>query len=153
MSYGRILGVPRDLHPQVRNAESMVENRHRIAAQERSTPEPMHWIGATGEPAFVNGWVHFDTGTGTPDTSNPVHRNAGFYKDRGRVYLQGVVKNGTANAAFTLPVGYRPLNERAFIVLTNGVAGYAIVGSSGLVSLVGSNVYFFLDQINFRVGI
>lgn len=64
-------------------------------------PEPTHYVGAAGEPAFQNGWVAEGSGYTQP----------GFYKDpNGIVHLTGHVNgtSATASTAFTLPAGYRP---------------------------------------------
>ncbi len=114
-------------------------------------PEAMHWIGNAGEPVFQNSWVNYDSGLNYASFASSVYRNAGFYKDRGRVYLQGVIRSGTVPGnAFVLPPDYRPYNQRAFIVLTNTTPGYVTVESNGAVNMASvSNAYVFLDQINF----
>ena len=57
-------------------------------------PEAVH------APTFATGWSNFG---GT-------YSNAGYYKDRDRVYLRGAVKNGGTGTStiFNLPAGYRP---------------------------------------------
>ncbi len=66
------------------------EKRHRLL---RFTPK---WTA----PTLQNSWVDFGSGFAP----------AGYYKDPdGRVYLRGLVKDGTDNATiFTLPEGFRP---------------------------------------------
>ncbi len=66
--------------------------------------EPIHVIGAPGEPAFQHGDTNAPNGTpGFPNTP------AGFYKDHeGIVHLVGRVAIGVEGAIFTLPPGYRP---------------------------------------------
>lgn len=58
-------------------------------------------VGASGQPAFQNGWVNSAGGAET----------VAFYRDAlGFVHLRGSVKSGTADAiVFVLPLGYRPL--------------------------------------------
>jgi hypothetical protein len=107
-----------------------------------ATPEAVHVVGATGEPAFGTGW------------SEGTFRAPGFWKDQaGVVHLQGSVdKVGGANgeAIFTLPAGYRPSIDTNFVtsgavgtfhtpkVVANGnVQYYAGTGTSGFVSLEG----------------
>jgi len=64
-----------------------------------------HLVGAVGEPAFQNSWVWFGAGN-----SVPAFRKDGF----GFVHLKGSVKNGTnGSVIFTLPAGYRPLEQIA----------------------------------------
>lgn len=65
--------------------------------------EPVHVVGAAGQPGFQNGYTNFGSGWST----------AGFYKDSTRiVHLRGTLKKLTGtfdgSAAFTLPAGYRP---------------------------------------------
>ena len=66
--------------------------------------EPLHLVGAAGEPAVRAGAGN--VGLIAPNTlSQPV----GFYKDRGGiVHLEGFAKSGTDGFVFTLPLGYRP---------------------------------------------
>ena len=88
-----------------------------------------------------NGWVNY----GAP------YANTGFYKDRGRVYLIGAVKDGTLNTTlFPLPVGYRPASRMEFVVRANTGTGYVYVDSSGnVVVQSGSNVHTSLNDIHF----
>jgi hypothetical protein len=94
---------------------------------------------------FANSWVNYDA-----------DRPAAFYKDRGRVYLSGLVKSGTIGTTiFTLPAGYVPasVNGLLFPVVSNGAFGFAAVFNSGVVQAnTGSNVYFSLDGISFRAA-
>lgn len=91
---------------------------------------------------FTNSWVNFDT-----------DRPAGFYKDRGRTYLTGLLKSGTVgSSAFTLPSGYRPasVNGLIFAVDSNGAFGVIVILSTGtVIPSSGSNVYFSLEGISF----
>jgi len=62
--------------------------------------EEWHIVGDSGEPGFTNSWVNFAGG----------HTTARFKKVHGSVHVAGLIKDGTANqAAFTLPLGYRPV--------------------------------------------
>lgn len=93
--------------------------------------------------SFSNGWVNLDT-----------DRPAGFYRDRGRVFLTGLIKSGTMNTtAFTLPTGYRPasVNGLIFPAVSNTALGILVISSTGtVVPNFGSNVYFSLDGVSFR---
>jgi hypothetical protein len=120
----------------------------RLKRLEQGLPENMHFVGAAGEPAFQNSWVNYDTSPG---------RSAFFYRDRGRVYLGGVIKTGASNTvAFTLPVGYRPLiGNVSFAVNSSGAAAQVSIDSSGNVTPINWTVssvaaYCFLDSIDFR---
>jgi len=78
----------------------------RIAALERRlaglTPERWHYVGAAGEPAFVNGWTNYGSG----------HTRLRFRREGWDVVrIEGIIGNpGMTNGAhvFVLPVGYRP---------------------------------------------
>src|SRR5713226_3483177 len=62
------------------------------------------WTDAT----LANGWVTWGTPYPTP----------GFRKIGDQVFLRGLIKSGTIGlAAFTLPLGYRPIAEIAPAVL------------------------------------
>ena len=94
------------------------------------TMDSWHLVGAAGEPAFQNSWVNY----GAPEAL------AGFRKyPDGRVRLKGLIKSGTANAAFTLPVGYRPPTNTYFPISTNNgagtVYGNVTIGSDGTVGM------------------
>ena len=71
-------------------------------AQRLAAPEPVHLVGAPGEPGFQHAWQN----------AGSDFEQAGFYKDReGVVHLQGVITGGDAPsnfAMFQLPPGYRP---------------------------------------------
>lgn len=112
-------------------------------------PEPWHVVGATGEPAFQNSWVNFG---GT----YPV---AAYRKDpNGMVEIKGTVKSGTiSNAIFTLPAGYRPLEERYYPVSTgsnatgaNQVFGAVDIVNDGRVYPLLGNTAFFNINLTFR---
>lgn len=105
-----------------------------------------HFVGGQNSlgVTFLNAWVNFDT-----------QRPVNFYKDRGRVYLEGIMKSGAVNTnAFILPVGYRPAHAGAQLivpVVSNGAFGVVLLGNDGTVNFgVGSNVYVDLSCISFR---
>ena len=82
-----------------------------------TVPDPV-WIA----PTLLNSWVNFDA----------VRNTAGYLiEPGGRVWIKGLVKNGTAvagTAIFTLPVGYRPpFEEMPPLRNANGAAGEARV--------------------------
>jgi hypothetical protein len=108
-----------------------------VAAQPLDT---VHYVGAAGEPAFTNGWSAM-----SPQA--PV-----FRKDpSGRVFLNGAVKSGTMQqAAFTLPVGYRPARELQMMVSAAASPGLLIIQTTGGVfPWTGSNSNVFLDGAAF----
>ncbi len=103
-------------------------------------------IGSQGAPAFQNSWVAWGAGEGVP----------GYWKDPfGFVHLKGVIKSGTINAvAFNLPPGYRPPEKQTIASISNGAIGRLDVATNGDVTPVaGSNVYFSLNNIQFRITI
>lgn len=85
-------------------------------------------------PTLVNSWVAFDT------------RTAKYKKaDYGRVYLKGIVKNGTIGATiFTLPTGYRPDEALIFGAITVNVDGTVVCTSGVNTSVSLSGVNFFV---------
>ncbi len=103
-----------------------------------------HYVGDTGEPAFLNGWTNYGGSGGS----------AKFRKDAaGNVFISGLIKSGTVTlTAFTLPDGYRPSELVIFAVQSNGSLGRMDIDSVGNVLVVsGSNSYFSLE-CSFNVG-
>lgn len=101
-------------------------------------------VGGTGQPAFENSWVNYDTLT---------FYGARFWKDpMGLVRIEGLIKSGTIPAAaFTLPVGYRPSNGHLFAVISNGAIGRVDVAPTGQVVVqAGNNAYVSLAGIAFK---
>ena len=101
--------------------------------------EAWHEIGATGQPAFQNGWVY----AGAP------YNTCAFRKDGfGFVHLKGVMKSGTiGSVAFTLPAGYRPA---ATVLSPTTTTQYVSVDSSGNVSGLFANTGTPIDGITFH---
>jgi len=91
-------------------------------------------------PTFQNGWINYDT----------VYNEAAYYRDASnRVYLRGLIRNGTGNI-FTLPVGYRPVRQELFVVLTDTGVGRVDVAANGVVlKNGGGNGWLSLDGISF----
>ena len=123
--------------------------------------DTVHYVGGSGESAvFLNSWVNYDNSAAFPGTST--QRSARFRKfPDGRVRLAGVIKNGASGAAaFTLPVGYRPVGNGPLNIaaLAGGTAGVGFIGidpATGNVTPAnyasGTNVtsYVMLDGIEF----
>jgi hypothetical protein len=106
-------------------------------------------IESVTAPTFATGWSNF----GAP------YSNAGYYKDRQRVYLRGGVKNNGTGAGliFTLPVGYRPPATNNYVVSIFGGNGLVTVASDGTVTdgtftSPGSKTITNLGHINFRIA-
>jgi hypothetical protein len=134
--------------------------------------EPIHLVGAPGEPPFLNG-------ASSPTGKGFGFRPAGFYKDHdGIVHLQGMIDTGGGgglNEAFVLPAGFRPEpgtllygivfclpsagscqidaggDEQEYKRIEIGGSGANIGGNdaSGWV-ILGSEVRVSLDGITFR---
>lgn len=113
--------------------------------------DPWHQIGGSGEPAFSNSWVNYDT-------TNWGY--AAFMKDSlGIVHLRGLIKNGTVSTvAFTLPAGYRPSGAKyIFLTSTNTtVFGRTDVLTDGGVQVAawgqGGNGWLSLANVKFRAA-
>lgn len=102
-------------------------------------------VAATGQPAFENSWVNFDT----------TFQAARFWKDVvGIVYVEGLVKSGAIpTTIFTLPAGYRPDKAHVFSALSNNAVGRVDVGPDGkVVAQVGNTAWISLSGISFRQG-
>jgi hypothetical protein len=99
--------------------------------------EPLHLVGAAGEPGFSEGAGNI--GLVAPDTlSQPV----GFYKDRGGiVHLEGFGESGKDGFVFTLPVGYRP---------QSGITQIFETGES-LILIFGSNIAIGGEDVSGKV--
>jgi hypothetical protein len=115
-----------------------------------SAIEAAHFVGATGEPAYENGWS-------TPIAS--VDEALSFYKDPwGIVHLQGNTHNGSPSSSkvFTLPVGYRPAKDIYFGVFgAGGTVAFVAVESDGTVAPeVGpAQTFLGLTNVTFRAGL
>lgn len=67
---------------------------------------PWKYIGASGQPAFKNSWLN----NGSP------YSNLRFKRDGNFVIIDGVITTGgtsstSGSVIFTLPIGFRPLNN------------------------------------------
>lgn len=105
--------------------------------------EAPHVVGASGEPAFQNSWVAYDSST---------RYGARFWKDpMGLVHVEAQVKNGTLTASiFTLPAGYRPGKLVQHIADSNGNAGEVVINTDGTVVPFGGSNAFFSIVSHFR---
>ena len=105
-----------------------------------STPT---WVA----PTLLNSWANY----------GPEWATAGYYRDAsGLVYLRGLVKSGTNNAAiFMLPSGYRPTAGRIFSVHAGGGQARLDVLYDGTVKTngyysSGTNAYVSLSGVFFE---
>lgn len=103
-----------------------------------------HLVGATGEPAFQNGWYYAGSGFAT----------VGYMKETlNDIVLKGYVRNVTPahGAIFTLPVGYRPAEVMVFTSVTQyGSATIYIQTNGDVYSMSDTIGYVVLDGIRFK---
>lgn len=104
-------------------------------------------VGSGGAPAFQNSWVNY----------GGVYAEASYVRRNGRVFLEGLVKNGTVSSTgviFTLPVGYRPAaGHTVFATISNAAIGRCSIFSDGtVVAYSGNNAWFSLSGISFEIG-
>ncbi|HYZ29938.1 MAG TPA: hypothetical protein VE570_12830 [Thermoleophilaceae bacterium] len=93
--------------------------------------EPIHLVGAPGEPAFATNARNYPDNAGPPAVK---YRDAGFYKDKeGNVHLQGIAVTGDNGFIFNLPPGYRPAQGSlvAFSVFCNNCTDTVAGGGGG----------------------
>jgi hypothetical protein len=106
-------------------------------------------VGYTGDfiapSSFSNSWV---------DIGGTQFAPAGYRMEANSIVrLNGLIKNGTVpSVAFNLPVGYRPLFDKVFMVATgSNVAGRVDVQTDGDVFVSsGNNSFVSLDSIAFQ---
>lgn len=123
-------GALRDFNATVSNV---------VIADNETTIQQPAWSNAT----YQNSWVDFSAS----------YHSVGYYKDsHGVVHLRGVAKNGTnGTAIFTLPSGYRPSKGMIFPAASNSAFGYVDISTGGAVVATGSNIWFSLNGISFKV--
>jgi hypothetical protein len=121
-----------------------------VAASVGVAPEPWHYVGAAGEPAFGAGWSN--------------HVNAvKFMKDpHGFVHCGGRIQSsGSQRTAWTFPPGYRPGDVAGgplagYWASTRQLANWQLSGTDGALNIYGGNdavtamQYTQLDTIIFR---
>jgi hypothetical protein len=95
--------------------------------------EPWHEVGAPGEPPFLNSWKN------EPPFGDLSLENVGFYKDQlGIVHLKGHAEQGTDEAIFILPPGFRPAPHKFLDALTQ--CGNCSGEQTGFLSIFGSGM-------------
>jgi hypothetical protein len=90
----------------------VVQSLETLQRELRIDRPPVHFVGGTGEPAFNTGWANYGGGT---------YEDALFYKtNEGLVYISGLVKrtSGSLTTIFTLPEGFRPAKQLAFLTMS-----------------------------------
>ena len=106
--------------------------------------EAWHLVGATGEPAFQNGWVNFGGGFSA----------MGFAKDSaGFVHLKGTITgtNFAPSDVFVLPAGYRPA-ENLFVPVAAQRNAYIYTTGDVQVVQSGTNQTAGFDGLSFQAG-
>lgn len=106
-------------------------------------------VEAIASPTFATGWSNIGGS----------YHDAGYYKDRDRVYLRGNVTNGGTGAGeiLTLPEGYRPAAQVIFRVATaSNSSASVVIPTNGIVTDAtfdaNSKTRLSLDGISFRVS-
>lgn len=110
-----------------------------IAANLREVDPTPEWIEVT---SFANGWINY----------GGEYQVARYRKQSGWVYVQGLVKNGTAPGnIFQLPPGYRPNAQQIFPSVENNAYGRVDLYADGWISTVmTTSVFTSLSHIIFR---
>jgi hypothetical protein len=108
-------------------------------AQSLTPPEPIHRVGAPGEPRFEDEATNLGAFMGEVPTPA-----VGFYKDHeGIVHLVGAATLGFDGIIFRLPPGFRPASNTVEIL--NGTQKFLLIGGSGAGAeeLLSGLVYVF----------
>lgn len=125
---------------------------HAASADSIPQAEPIHVVGAPGQPVFEHG------ATNSPGLLGLAFPAVGFYKDAfGVVHLEGVVgMAGAPGVAFTLPPGYRPPSGNIQVFEQVKEAGVFIFGSAdGAVpagAVLATKPTAYLSGITYRAG-
>lgn len=140
---------PPDFLPNLNAVNVTATGTLRVKDKMEYTKEPrFRKIGGTGQPAFQNSWVNYDT--------TPGWQHAGFWKDPlGMVHLRGLVKDGTlSNPIFTLPPGHRPMSgsELFCTYSSTGAARIDVMSDGRVLCLAGGTAYLSLSGISFRTS-
>jgi hypothetical protein len=103
-------------------------------------PPDTGWI----TPTLLNSWVAYGSAWSTP-----AYRKIGNV-----VYIKGLIKGGTITTGttlFTLPVGYRPLQDMHIRTVSAGLFAYIQIYANGDVKTAGttSATYLSIDAISF----
>jgi hypothetical protein len=121
-----------------------------------SLGDPWAFVWATGAALNEPIAAVTDVASFTNSWTSVVGRAAGYYADRGRVYLRGGLKSGTSGqAAFTLPSPFWPSFTVEFAAPATGGIAEVVVSSAGVVTPfnVGATTVttsVFMDGISFR---
>lgn len=107
-------------------------------------------VEAWKTPTFVNSWVNYES-------VNPGNNysTAGYYIDRERVYLKGLLGNGAINSAcFILPVGYRPNTRVLLSTISGSSTGRVDILPTGEVVIYSpsNSIWVSLEGLSFRIN-
>ena len=95
-------------------------------------------------PTLLSGWQNYGNG----------YNVVGYYKDRDRVYLKGLIRNGAVNnVCFILPPGYRPSARELLSTIADSRTARVDIDSAGnvLIWIPSSPGWVSLDGLSFRV--
>ena len=114
--------------------------------REYEDTEDWHEVGASGEPAFENGWANYGGAWVLPRFK----RYRTISEDI--ISVQFMIKNGTAKEIFTLPTGYRPKDGLVMgFGNVNDVGSRIYITIAGVVVIENYSSAFSQGAIDFRV--
>ena len=108
-------------------------------------------VSSIQTPSLVNNWSNQGAGMA----------HAGYFKVGPIVYLQGTIAGGSTGSGvvFTLPVGYRPIGARVFVVATNAPSGPGVTSCEIVITDAGTVICWnantaslCLDGISFNTA-
>ncbi len=101
-------------------------------------------VAAWAAPVLLNSWVNYSA----------AYEPAGYYLDRNRVFIKGLVKSGAMDVPlFNLPIGSRPPLSLLIPVITDGGLTRVEIRNDGDIVLTsgGTNTWVSLSNVSFRV--
>lgn len=124
---------------------ALEDTDRRVEAIERLLAGPEPVVNLTSN--LDNLWVNYDA-------SGPLQRFPYYYRDRGRIYMGGVIQGGTVGAvAINLPIEARPSISLIQVVASNFALGIVVIDPSGSFYVwSGSNVFIDLSSISYRLA-
>jgi hypothetical protein len=140
-SYKGITNITTTANPQVNitaNFKARLSNTYEVL----NTTKANVTQSSITTPTFTNLWVSNSS-------------SVGYYKNSlGNVVFVGSIKSGTiGSSAFTLPIGFRPLQQAIFQCVSNSAFGYVVVNIDGTVIPYGNNTSISLYGISFRTDV
>ncbi len=101
-------------------------------------------VAAWTNPVLLNSWVNYDA---------TMYEPAGYYLDRKRVFIKGLIMNGVATTLFNLPIGFRPPLALLLPVITDGGLNRVSINNTGdvVINAGGTNGWVSLSNLSFRI--